>query len=279
MRHPLLLTGFLLMMPLAAHAQVTIDLRALDALPGGASGGAPSPPRLPPHVVLRTVPPGPATTAALPIPPSTPHGPPPISGPGNPPGMPPTTAQTPGQAVGQTTGPTPPATPAPPTPPPATLPTGAPAIASLAPIPPPAVPTTAAPPAPPPITATAGTIAAPESTGLRLIFKPDESDLSPASNSAIGELVKSSPSGDTITFNVVAYAAGVVDDPSIARRLSLARGLSVRAALLTDGVPSTHIYVRALGASTGDGPPNRVDLTVLGTSGAATAGAAGAPKP
>jgi outer membrane protein OmpA-like peptidoglycan-associated protein len=156
-------------------------------------------------------------------------------------------------------------------PPTATLPTAPPPVASLAPIPPPAAPTTAAPPAPPPVSATAGTTAAPEPAGLRLIFKTDESDLSPASNAAIGELVKTTPKADTITFNVLAYAAGVADDPSIARRLSLARGLSVRAALLADGVPSTRIYIRALGAGTGEGPADRVDMTVMGLSGAAAA--------
>jgi hypothetical protein len=81
--------------------------------------------------------------------------------------------------------------------------------------------------------------------------------------------VKSTQAGETITFNVVAYAKGVTDDPSAARRTSLARGLSVRAALIADGVPSTRVYVRALGSSSSDGPPDRVDLTVLGTSGVA----------
>ena len=149
-------------------------------------------------------------------------------------------------------------------------------------------PAPAAPPAPPPVSPTAGTTASPENAGLRLEFKSDQSDLSPAANGAIGELVKTTPNGATVTFNIVAYAAGAADDPSIARRMSLARGLSVRAALIAAGVPSTRIYVRALGASFADGPPDRVDLTVLGTSGAlatggatggATGAAAGATKP
>lgn len=102
--------------------------------------------------------------------------------------------------------------------------------------------------------------------------------------------MKATPAGDTVTYNVVAYAAGVADDPSAARRTSLARGLSVRAALIAAGVPSTRIYVRALGAAGagaagggagggtggGDGPPDRVDMTVLGASGAT---ATAVPKP
>jgi outer membrane protein OmpA-like peptidoglycan-associated protein len=138
------------------------------------------------------------------------------------------------------------------------------------------VPQAAKPPEPPPVSATAATTATPETSGLRLIFKPDESDLSPAASGAIGDLVKSTPKGDTVTYNVVAYAAGVADDPSVARRMSLSRGLSVRAALMADGVASTRIYVRALGAAPGDAPADRVDLTVLGLSGA---GAGGTAKP
>jgi outer membrane protein OmpA-like peptidoglycan-associated protein len=263
MRHPILLTGLLLLLPVAAPAQVTIDLRALDGLPPGPS----SPRRPPPNAVLRTIPTAPTTHAAPPAAPSAAQGPAPATATASASAPPPVTGRStsPATAVGpapttSATGPAPPA---------ANLPTGAPTVASIAPIPPPATPPNAAPPTPPPVSATAGTTAAPETAGLRLTFKPNESDLTPASSSAIGELVKNTPSGDTVTFNVAAYAAGVADDPSVARRLALARGLSVRAALLVDGVPSTHIYVRALGASEGDGPSDRVDLTVLGASGAA----------
>lgn len=300
MRHSLLLVGVLLL-PAAARAQVTIDLRALEALPHAPS--APSAP--PPRPVLRVVPSGPAATAALPVPPVPPNASPTPA---------PTTTGTSGGQATAVAGPTPPTAPAPVTPatltppalvsptapaptvpappaataslappptaptslapPPATLPSAAPPLAVLAPIPPPAVPPAAKPPEPPPVSATAATTVTPETSGLRLIFKPDESDLSPAASGAIGDLVKSTPKGDTVTYNVVAYAAGVADDPSVARRVSLSRGLSVRAALLADGVASTHIYIRALGAGGGDAPADRVDLTVLGLSGAAARGAA-----
>jgi len=282
MRHLLLLTGFLLLLPPPARAQVTIDLRALEALPQA----PPPPPKPAPRPVLRTVPAGPAATAALPVPPvppSAPQAPAPAAAPAS------TSQATASAGPTPLSVPAPPAAPASPTPPvappSATLPTAAPAVASLAPVPPPVAPAPARPPAPPPVSPTAGTTASPENTGLRLEFKADQSDLSPAASGAIGDLVKATPNGPTVTFNVVAYAAGAVDDPSVARRMSLARGLSVRAALIADGVPSTRIYVRALGASGGDGPPDRVDLTVLGASGAlatgggATGAATGTPKP
>jgi outer membrane protein OmpA-like peptidoglycan-associated protein len=95
-------------------------------------------------------------------------------------------------------------------------------------------------------------------------FGTGQSDLSPASAAAIQNLVKTAPSNDSTSFNVVAYAAGTPEDPSTARRLSLARALAVRSALMANGIGSSRIYVKALGASEGDKTPDRVDLAVLG---------------
>ena len=82
--------------------------------------------------------------------------------------------------------------------------------------------------------------------------------------------MKTVPAGDGTSFNVVAYAAGTPGDPSTARRLSLARALAVRSALMANGVGSSRIYVRALGASAGDETPDRVDVAVLGANAAST---------
>lgn len=244
MRPLLLLAGVFLLSPVVARAQVTIDLRALDALPSAPSAApAPKPvPRPAPKPVAAPR----ATTASLPTPPA----PPAVPAPPTPPSSAVATA---------------------PTPPPATLPTAAPPTVALAPIPPPATPATTTPPPAPAVSAGAGTTATAESTGLQLVFKPAETDLSPDANAAIGGLVKATPAGDTISYNVVAYATGQADDPSVARRKSLARGLAVRGALIADGVQPTRIYVRALGSSGGgsDGPSDRVDVTVMGLSGAA----------
>jgi outer membrane protein OmpA-like peptidoglycan-associated protein len=100
--------------------------------------------------------------------------------------------------------------------------------------------------------------------GLRVTFGSGQADLSPASAEAIKNTVKSAPAGDSTSFNVVAYAAGTPEDPSTARRLSLSRALAVRSALMADGVSSSHIYVRALGAAGGDEAPDRVDVAVMG---------------
>jgi outer membrane protein OmpA-like peptidoglycan-associated protein len=146
------------------------------------------------------------------------------------------------------------------------MPKTIPETASITPITPPPPAAGAAPPPPPPVSDKAATAATPTTTGLRLTFAPDEADLSPESSSSIKQLTTAAPIGDSTTFNVLAYAPGKPDDPSTARRVSLSRAMAVRSALVADGVPSAHIFVRALGEQYGDGPPDRVDLSVTGAT-------------
>jgi outer membrane protein OmpA-like peptidoglycan-associated protein len=152
-----------------------------------------------------------------------------------------------------------PPVPVPPAPQPA-LPEAAPDVASVTPVAPRPTP----PPPPPPVADNATTSAAATGAGLRVTFAPGQSDLSPDSAASIKTLTATAPAGDSVTFNVLAYAPGAPDDASTARRVSLARAMAVRTALLADGVPSARIFVRALGAQYGDGPPDRVDVNVLG---------------
>jgi outer membrane protein OmpA-like peptidoglycan-associated protein len=162
----------------------------------------------------------------------------------------------------------------PPAPQPA-MPEAVPDTASIAPISPPAPPAGAQPPPAPAISDTATTAAAPTTTGLRLTFAPGDSSLSQESSTSIKQLTEATPTMDSTTYNVLAYAPGKADDPSTARRISLSRAMVVRSALVADGVPSARIFVRALGEQFGDGPPDRVDLSVAG--GPASANAATAP--
>lgn len=240
-----------------ASAQVTVDLHALDALPGVRPPAETTPPhRLPRKPAAKRV------VAAQPHKPAREQA---------------TTAPTPVTAAPTTAAATPKptmpasATPAPPA---ATLPIGPPATVALAPIVPPP-PAQAPPPPQPPISDSAASAATATSGGLRVTFGSGETDLSPASASAIHGFVQSAPSGDSTSFNVVAYAAGTPEDPSTARRLSLSRALAVRTALMADGVSSTHIYVRALGAPEGDATPDRVDVAVLGGNGSTAVSATG----
>jgi outer membrane protein OmpA-like peptidoglycan-associated protein len=240
MRPIAILCAFVVLLPGApALAQVTVDLHALQALPQ-----RPTSPvvRLP-----RTAPPGQS------IPPQAGNTTPQSRAPAQTASVAPTAAPNRQEAV----------TPIPPAPAPA-VPEQTPQTASVEPIAPPVA--TAAPP-PPPVSAGAATSAAPTPAGLRLTFASGQSDLSPESVDSIKQFAASGGPG---TFNVQAYAPGAKDDPSSARRLSLARAMAVRSALVADGVPSVHIFVRALGAQYGSGPPDRVDIEAMNDNAAAT---------
>ncbi len=149
--------------------------------------------------------------------------------------------------------------PRPPARPPA-VPTVPPAIAAL---PPPILVPVAPPPPPPvvPLVADAPGAVAPLPGGLRATFGSDRADLNAATESAIRRFAAEVKPNERQAVNVLAYAAGSADDPSTPRRLSLARALAARAVLINEGIPSTRIYVRALGSAIGDGPADRVDLT------------------
>jgi outer membrane protein OmpA-like peptidoglycan-associated protein len=119
------------------------------------------------------------------------------------------------------------------------------------------------PPPPPPVNKDAqGTAAPAQGVNLRVTFGADSSDINPATDAAVRALT-SAPDGST--FTVTSFAAGTPDDPSTARRLSLARGLAVRSVLINAGIASPRIYVRALGAASPEmagGPADRVDILV-----------------
>jgi outer membrane protein OmpA-like peptidoglycan-associated protein len=133
-------------------------------------------------------------------------------------------------------------------------------------IPAPALPTEQ-PSAPPSSTTIAAPAPKPEPLPppVRLLFEAGTTDLTPVDEAAIRELAHAIPTTDSSSVNVVAYAAGKPDDASTARRLSLSRGMAVQSVLLASGVPSTQIYVRALGAAASDGPADRVELIVART--------------
>ncbi len=242
MRQTGLLLTALLLAAAPAQAQVTVDLQALDKLPGA------RPPARHQGTQKPKPRPAPMGTAAT-KPQKTPSQ---------------QTDEKPAAAQTVATASPPPTTSTPQTPP-ATLSTAPPDTVALVPVPPPpAAAQPAAPPPPPPISDSAASAAASTDAGLRVTFGAGQSDLSPASAAAIKSIVQSAPAGDSTSFNVMAYAAGTPEDPSTARRLSLARALAVRSALMADGVTSSRIYVRALGATGGDEAPDRVDLAVLG---------------
>lgn len=232
-----------------ASAQVTVDLKALDAVP------PPSAPPVRPPAKPRPAKPNPAVDVkqAAPVRSASPR--PQANAPiANPPAANPPASRPP-------------------------LPTAPPPTANLPPQP---GPTPQPVPAlvPPPVSATAKGGGAPFAGGLRVTFGGGAGELSPASETALKEFIQTVPQSEATTFNVQAYSAGTAEDPSTARRLSLSRGLSVRSVLMGAGVPSSRIYVRALGTASGAGPADRADVTALGANAPATAAAtAGSATP
>jgi len=143
-----------------------------------------------------------------------------------------------------------------------TVPTTPPPIASL----PPPTPVPVRPTTPPviPVAADAPGDTSPLPSGLRVTFGAERSDLSPATVEALRRYAATLGPSENTTVTMMAYAAGVPEDPSTPRRLSLARALAVRAVLMDAGVASTRIYPRAMGPAPeapSDAPPDRVDLT------------------
>ncbi|HET9018945.1 MAG TPA: OmpA family protein [Acetobacteraceae bacterium] len=142
-----------------------------------------------------------------------------------------------------------------------------PAAPPPAPVLPPALEVPTRPPEPPPpptVADTAEGAVTHTADGVRVTFGTGSADLNPDMAAALKALAGATPP-DRTTYNLAAYAAGTPDDPSTARRLSLSRALAVRAEMIQAGVPSTRIYVRALGASVPPPPgvaPDRVDIAV-----------------
>jgi outer membrane protein OmpA-like peptidoglycan-associated protein len=120
------------------------------------------------------------------------------------------------------------------------------------------------PPPPPVIAADAPDVATLLPNGLRITFGVDRSDLNTGADEALRTLVQATAKPGT-TYTILSFAAGTPDDASISRRLSLARALTVRSALINSGIASERIYVKALGAgapATADGPADRADIVV-----------------
>jgi outer membrane protein OmpA-like peptidoglycan-associated protein len=252
--------------PLPAHAQASIDPRALEPLqpapaaPKPATGEAAKPAtphhkhsahpaashpagttRAPgqtaakPPAAQPNATPHPATpagsAAAAPVAPTTPRSPAAAAAP---------TPSGPAQVRVPLTAP-----PAPVVPPPLIVPTRPPA-----------------PPAPAPVAADAPGAPAPIQDGLRVTFGEGRADLNPGTETALRTLAHDAPT--ETSFTVAAFAPGAPEDPSTPRRLSLSRALTARAVLIAAGIPSVRIYVKALGASRGveEGPADRVDVTL-----------------
>ncbi len=132
------------------------------------------------------------------------------------------------------------------------------------------VPTRPTQPAPPPtVTADSPSTTQPLQGGLRVTFGSGRADLNPGNETVIRNLASGgdgqAPVPDSTSFTITSYAAGTPEDPSTARRLSLSRALALRSVLISQGITSVRIYVKALGPTSpgfADGPPDRADITI-----------------
>lgn len=130
---------------------------------------------------------------------------------------------------------------------------------SIEPTPEPAAETAAVPPAARDTVATA-----PSGAGeYSLAFGSGSFELSNAARSQLDKIVKNMGSDETMRIQLQAYAEGDTKNASKARRLSLSRALQVRSYLIDNGVRSTRIDVRALGANVPSGPADRVDIKTV----------------
>lgn len=106
-------------------------------------------------------------------------------------------------------------------------------------------------------------LAPPEQALLRMIFEPNETALSATAREELTAFSKGflQRSG---RLELKAYAGPPHDTSSTARRLSLRRALSVRRELVNNGIVIERIHVRALGGTSDNGPPDRVDIRLFG---------------
>ena len=95
---------------------------------------------------------------------------------------------------------------------------------------------------------------------MRLLFGEGSVDLSEEARQELETLASYLIHNQEQRVQLLAYARGVDQIGSRARRLSLSRALAVRAFLVEKGVRAARIDVRPLGSEATDGPPDRVDI-------------------
>ena len=93
-----------------------------------------------------------------------------------------------------------------------------------------------------------------------MVFAPNVTDMPDQSKATLTKVVAAMKADDQIHVQLVAYASGLPDQASQARRISLSRAITLRSYLMEQGVKSARIDVRALGNRSDGGPQDRVDI-------------------
>ncbi|MEE8333037.1 MAG: OmpA family protein [Alphaproteobacteria bacterium] len=98
---------------------------------------------------------------------------------------------------------------------------------------------------------------------VQVLFDAGSAKLNTAATASMKRVADSMKSDTAMRIQLLAYAGGATTSASQARRLSLSRALAARSYLISRGVRSTRIDVRALGNKSTAGPPDRIDLKVV----------------
>lgn len=98
---------------------------------------------------------------------------------------------------------------------------------------------------------------------IRIFFDAGSSDIPADALGQITAIANALANDPAQRLQLKAYAAASADSASLARRLSLTRALTVRSALIEQGVRSTRIDVRALGGKDAGDTPDRVDIFII----------------
>ena len=95
-----------------------------------------------------------------------------------------------------------------------------------------------------------------------MTFKATEATLPLTMKESMDKVVAKLKANEAQRMNIVAYASAAADQASTARRVSLARALSVRAYLIDNGINNLRINVQAEGDKNPGGAADRVDLFI-----------------
>jgi outer membrane protein OmpA-like peptidoglycan-associated protein len=97
---------------------------------------------------------------------------------------------------------------------------------------------------------------------LSVQFSEAETEVPLSAQEPLVALSKQITANESAQVKIVAYASGSKDQASIARRISLARALSVRAFLIDLGVDNVRISVQAMGNDIPEGESERADIII-----------------
>lgn len=95
---------------------------------------------------------------------------------------------------------------------------------------------------------------------MRILFNTTETGVPLSMKPQLTELATKLKANDKLRVTLIAYASGTPEQASTARRVSLSRGLAVRAFLIDQGISNLRINVQASGNRNPGGEADRVDV-------------------